>query len=366
MSNFWLNKIKKAILLSKTAAGRIALKRMAMEKVLNAAVPLTGILNGWSFWKPVIIGIEPTNRCNINCIMCGRRYWDKESNPLGDMPIELFREKILPFLYPQQRIVLQGFGEPLLGKSFFEMLKECKDKECYVQFNTNGLLLKKYARRFVEMSVDTVIISIDGIKSFSEIRGIKLDSIIDGVRELNSVKYELKKSNPSIQFEFVAMEKNVSELLDLVDMAYSLRVGSILVVHAVIHSKKLTDQSLFNHSEEAQTYFKEALLRAEKKGINIHLPPLTDTVKFCEQPFQLLFVNWNGEVRPCCSAMINEKNTLKLGSVKNSSLKSLWNSRQMRQLRMALLGRGDMPTFCRRCPMRNISLESHVRILPKG
>ena len=58
------------------------------------------------------------------------------------------------------------------------------------------------------MSVDTVIISIDGIKSFSEIRGIaKLDSSPDGVRELNSVKYEFKKSNPSIQFEFVAMEK---------------------------------------------------------------------------------------------------------------------------------------------------------------
>ncbi|MCX7662051.1 MAG: SPASM domain-containing protein, partial [Candidatus Omnitrophica bacterium] len=68
-------------------------------------------------------------------------------------------------------------------------------------------------------------------------------------------------------------------------------------------------------------------------------------------------------VKPCCIASIDEKDTLSLGNLEEFSLSSLWNSRQMRQLRISLLRKKNVPNFCKNCIMYINSLESHIRIL---
>lgn len=360
-----VDKIGKVLSLARTSSGRAKLREVIKYKIFNISLPLIGICGGWNFWKPAV-GIEPTNRCNLNCVMCARRYWDKEFNRLGDMSMELFKDKILPFLRPAQRVTLQCFGEPLLAKHFFEMLSECKKKRCNVNFTTNGTLLKKYARKLVELETDSITISLDGIGSFRDIRGVEIHSVIAGIQELNSIKRELKVKHPAIQIEFVAMQQNVRELPTLVDLAYRLEIKHIIVVHVVIHSKQLINQSLFLHTDTANKYFNEALIRAQELGIQIHLPPLRKTVKFCRQPFELIFINWNGDVRPCCAATINEENTLRLGNLEDSSLEDMWNSSWIRELRRALLGRKQLPEFCKRCAFRVYSLQSHIRILKNG
>jgi radical SAM protein with 4Fe4S-binding SPASM domain len=361
-----LNKIRKNLALIKTTSSRSKLRRAFNEKIFRLSVPLVGICAGWSFWKPRIVGIEPTNRCNLNCIMCARRYWNTEENPSGDMSIELFKEKIFPFLTSRQVVVLQCFGEPLLGAHFFEMLNECKNKGCEVHFTTNGLLLRKYARKLIESEADLIKVSIDGIKSFKNIRGVEIDSIIEGVQELNALKRQWGKSSPVFAIQFVAMKQNISELPELIELAHKLEIEAIGVVYAVVHSKQLIDQSLFVHTEVANKYFKEARLKARKLGIRISLPLLKETAKFCYQPFEIIFINWNGDVRPCCATTINEENSIKLGNLKYSSLPELWNNLQMRKLRMALLRGKRLHGFCKRCAMRVNSLASHTRILKKN
>jgi len=361
-----LDKIRKAFSLIKTPAGRKKLKKAINDEIFKASFPLIGICGGRNFWKPRIIGIEPTNQCNLNCIMCPRRYWDEERNLLGDMSMGLFKDKILPFLNPSQTVHLYCLGEPLLGQHFFEMLSECKNKGCTVHFNTNGLLLKKYARKLVELGTDSITVSIDGIKSFKNIRGVEIDLIIDGIQELNLIKRQLNREYPIIHIEFVAMRQNISELPELVDVAYKLGIKAIGVVHAIIHSRQLIDQSLFMHIELANKYFNEAFLKAQKLGIRINLPPLKETVKFCHQPFEIIFINWNGDVRPCCGSTMNEEICIKLGNLEDFSLPEFWNSFQMRKLRIALLRGKHLPELCRKCPMRIYSLESHTWILKNG
>ncbi|MBL7196666.1 MAG: SPASM domain-containing protein [Candidatus Omnitrophica bacterium] len=345
-------------------------KERSKKKILNAMFKLsfivTGIACGWAFYKPRVIGIEPTNRCNLNCVMCARRYWDEENNKPGDMSIELFRNKIFPFLSGREKIILQCFGEPLLAEYFFEMLNESKKKGCSVAFDTNGLLLKKYARRLVELETDYIGISIDGIKSFKNIRGVEIDSIVEGIKEINFIKHELKKMFPILNIDFVAMEQNVSELPDLVDFANNLKIERITVVHAVIHSKKLINQSLFLHPETAKKYFYEAQSKAKKLKIKLNLPSLKMTTRFCSQPFELMFIKWNGDVVACCSNTIYEDNALMLGNLSESSLPQLWNNSQMCKIRMAQLGMRRLPEFCRNCAVRVCSLESHTRVLKGG
>ena len=361
-----MNKIKKVFSLIRTPDGRRKLKKAVNQEIFKISLPLIGICNGWNFWKPRIIGIEPTNRCNLECVMCARKYWNNADNSVGDMSMELFKGKISPFLNYGQTVILQCFGEPLLGEHFFKMLNECKKRGCEVQFNTNGTLLKKYARKLVELKTDRITVSIDGVESFKRIRGIEIDSIVDGIRELNLIKQQLNSKHPIIHIEFVAMRQNILELPEIVDLAYGLDIEVIKVTHAVIHTRQLIDQSLFMYFDIADKYFKEAHFKAKKLGIELHLPPLKEEVKFCRQPFEMIFINWDGDVRPCCNSTINEENSIKLGNLKNFSIPNLWNNPQMRKLRIALLRIKGLPEFCKMCPMRVYSSESHKRILKNG
>lgn len=329
----------------------------------NAFLPLTAICNGWSFLSPRFVGIEPTNRCSLNCIMCARSYWDSRDNKLGDMPVELFENKVLPFLRPKQTVNLQCQGEPLLAEHFFEMAGLLKLRGCKVIFTSNGTLFKQYARKIVESGIDSVTVSIDGIKSLERIRNININLLTDGIREINLLKQELKRNYPGISIHFVAMKDNVQELPDLVDLAHQLKIKVINVIRLVIHSGGLSEQNIFKHMDLAKKYFNIAYHKAKKMGIRINLPALKGKIRFCRQPFEAIYINWNLDVRPCCSATINEKDTLKLGNLNDASLDELWNGRMMRKLRLAVLRNRRLPEFCKNCPMRIYSSESHIRIL---
>ena len=343
--------------------GCLKLGRLFYEWLRGILIPKTRFFDGRFFLKPRLIGIEPTNRCNLNCIMCVRRVWDKEANPLGDMSIELFNNKILPFLGPFQTVNLQCLGEPLLAVSFFMMLKAWKEKGCRVIFTTNGIMLKQYAAELVNLSVDAITVSIDGVKSLKKIRGIEIGQVIEGIRGFQEQARGLRRPCPELNINFVVMRDNLEDLPDLVSLAHTLEIKAITVIQAVIHSKELLEQSIFSHIDSARRYFNIAAGKARELGVRLSLPPLEERPLTCLEPFTTLYINWNGDVRPCCIATINEKDTLKLGNIRDSSLPELWNGLMMRKLRLSLLRGNDLYPFCRNCSLRASSLKTHTRIL---
>lgn len=341
----------------------MTLGRIAYEWLAGILIPKTKFLGGYFFLKPRLIGIEPTNRCNLNCVMCVRQSWDEEANRLGDMPEDLFKEKILPFLNFLQTVNLQCLGEPLLAELFFMMVKACKEKHCRVKFTTNGIMLKRYAIDIVNSGVDELTISIDGVKSLKKIRGIDIGLLIGGIQAVQSTAISLGKSCPELNINFVVMRDNLQELPDVVDLAHTLNIKSVTVIHAVIHSRELLEQNIFRHKVIARQYFDIAYAKALKSGVMLSLPPLEEKDNFCLEPFSTLYINWNGDVRPCCIATINERDTLKLGNLKDFSIPQLWNGGRIRQLRLSLLRGSNLFSFCRDCSLRACSLKSHTRIL---
>lgn len=335
----------------------------AYEWLRGILIPKAKFLGGYFFLKPRLIGIEPTTRCNLNCLMCVRRAWDKETNQLGDMSADLFKNKILTFLNSLQTVNLQCLGEPLLAETFFMMVEACKKKGCRVIFTTNGIMLKKDAARVINSGVDAITLSIDGIKSLKKIRGIEIGLVIEGILRLQSAAESLRRPCPQLNINFVAMQDNLEELPDLVDLAHTLKIKAITVIPAVIHSRELLAQSIFNHLDIARRYFTLARDKAGELGVRLSLPPIEEMIRPCLEPFTTLYINWNGDVRPCCMATINEKDTLKLGNLNNSSLSELWNGPMMRRLRLSLLRGDDLWTFCQNCPSRSSSFKTYTRIL---
>ena len=78
---------------------------------------------------------------------------------------------------------------------------------------TNGLLLLKRAGELTDL--DLLSVSVDGIKSYKELRGIDLADVLEGIRAAQQAGHE-------ILMNCVISGKNVGELEDLVHLAESL------------------------------------------------------------------------------------------------------------------------------------------------
>lgn len=104
--------------------------------------------------------IEITNKCNLNCKMCFRRFW---KDPLGEMDFERFKEileqlKEFPLL---ETVYLGGIGEPTIHPDFVKVIKLIKKAGYRLEFGTNGTQLANYANDLINYGVDKIMVSID-------------------------------------------------------------------------------------------------------------------------------------------------------------------------------------------------------------
>jgi radical SAM protein with 4Fe4S-binding SPASM domain len=109
------------------------------------------------------------------------------------------------------------------------------------------------------------------------------------------------------------------------------------------NSKKLTDKK----SNLGYNYNSTRPLKIEIDDLTDrqkHL--LLDSKQFCIYPWIHLYVEPNGRVFPCCGSTYNDSS--KLGNTNQTSLKEIWNSDQIKQVRQNMLN--DRPIeSCRRC-----------------
>lgn len=348
-------------LFSKT--GRNTIRRALRHDLSVPLFYIQSIFSKSYLPAPASVNIEITNRCNLKCLMCARRYWDSEANPLGDMTFEFFEKNVLPHLKSSQHVNLQGVGESLISESFLPILKACKKIGCATSFITNGVSLKKYADTLVENRIEEVRFSIDGTESMKKIRNIDLDKVLEAIDSVNESKRIYNSNLPKIYINYVLTRDTLPELPKLIEIVGRRDITKIVVMHLIIHDVKMVDQSVIPNYLETVEYLKVAESIAKKYGIALELPPSPGTKCKCYQPFRMIYVNWYGDVRPCCMSTINEEGALLVGNLKGSSLSSLWNSDYMHILRKSLISERNMPDMCVHCPMRVYDLKSHIHPL---
>ena len=87
---------------------------------------------------PREVFIETTRACNLRCVQCALSQPDYEAGTLKGEALV----RILPFLRKYRPFVhLNGHGETLLCKHFFDMYEAVVESGCNVGFQTNGILL---------------------------------------------------------------------------------------------------------------------------------------------------------------------------------------------------------------------------------
>jgi len=149
---------------------------------------------------PVSIQVEPTNYCNIDCVMCAR----SKKRSSGHMSMDVFKRIADESLTAGTiRICLYNMGEPLLNPNivqFVAYFKErvrgfkfdspCLPREIHIQ--TNGTTLNRdLSDGLMKAGLDHLSLSIDGAtpEKFEEIRrGANFTKVINNLDKAGAIR----------------------------------------------------------------------------------------------------------------------------------------------------------------------------------
>ena len=183
--------------------------------------------------KPVLknLFLEVTSRCNARCEHCGSSCGDFISKDEIELSYLKDTLKEISEHYDASQILLNVTGgEPFIRKDLFELMEYAVSLGFKWGVTSNGMLIdEKLVKKIEDTKMDTISISIDGLKETHEkFRKVpnSFDKILKGIKLLQNVPY-IK----TIQVTTVANKKNINELEDLYKLLIDIGIKNWRVVN---------------------------------------------------------------------------------------------------------------------------------------
>lgn len=160
--------------------------------------------------RPLILSHGINSKCNLHCKFCP--YWKEDRG-------EMSRGEVFSLLEEAKSLGIMLYNawtvEPLLRKDLPEILGYAHHLGMITSLVTNGVLLKKRAEELSDL--DYLSVSVDGIESYEEMRGVKLDKVLDGIKEA-------RDREVITVINCVISGKNLDEIEELIHLAQELGV----------------------------------------------------------------------------------------------------------------------------------------------
>jgi len=280
--------------------------------------------------KPITVWVEPTNRCNIKCVMCPNPEIPK--GDLGFMDMDLYKNIIDQVQDYAAAIELLFAGESLLHKKIFDMIEYAKSKGIQVVTSTNGTLLGKRKDDLLNSGLDRLNIAFDGYnkETFEKIRvGAKFDSVFGQTIEFLEEKKRRNLKHPYVVI--TTLEVGLDEYDDVEKQRKEF--------HSHFDNLPI-DEFISKQPNTWGGYFKETEDWNHQK-----LKPTFDP---CSHLWSSMSIHWDGIVVPCCFDFFNE---LILGNVKEKSIEEIWNDKPIVDFRKSMLDGSylDLNPLCEKC-----------------
>lgn len=310
--------------------------------------------------------IEVTSRCNLQCRLCGQSLYP---GPRGDMSLGTF-ERLEPIFSRTTEVALFGAGEPLLHPHYFSMLERVKAHGNLVYVTTNGTLLDEATcRKIVRGGIDILSISVDGAcaATFNHLRrGADFDRVVENIRRTVMTRESMGSARPRVTFNFVATRLNLPELPELVRLAHRLKVDRISVA-PLIEWDRIREETI-RAPEKGLRHIELAGALAGELGIGLDVSPAVIASirereegrrspdapappaggprrKLCSAPWEMIQVNLDGGIRPCCFP------SRVLGDINKEGFDTLWDGPAYTAFRRKLRS-GTPPDECVGCAAR--------------
>lgn len=164
------------------------------------------------------INIIITHKCNLMCKHCymNAGNMDFEETNIIFSKFKCVIQKIKEM--GVKEIMLTG-GECTISPIFFEMLEYCKKNKIKPTVFTNGFTFDKKIINYV----DDYCLSLDGLEdNHNYLRGTP-----KGFKKtIDTIKY-LQQKGKNVTIQVTVTERNLSEILDIIDLLNSLKIKNI-------------------------------------------------------------------------------------------------------------------------------------------
>jgi|WetSurMetagenome_2_1015567.scaffolds.fasta_scaffold38266_4 MoaA/NifB/PqqE/SkfB family radical SAM enzyme len=333
-------------------------------------VRISNIANGLHLRQPVThlakVYIEPTSRCNLDCITCIRRSWNET---LGEMSPAIFSKIIddLRCFYPPPDILLGGHGEPLSHPHIVDMLRQAKAIGSSVELITNGTLLTPLlSQKLIDAGLDTLWVSLDGAnpESYADVRlGAAFAEVLANLAEFRRLRwnkhyhaYNDHHLKPRLGIEFVAMKRNIKDLSAVIKIAVQLGARRFMVTNVLPYTQEMRDEILYSRSlgnslfgfnplsldmpkMDMDALDDDAVHPAMLRGLPLRLAKGTliernDRCPFIEKG--AIAIRCDGQVSPCLPLLHDHRTYLdrferslrhySVGDISQQPLSEIWNN----------------------------------------
>jgi MoaA/NifB/PqqE/SkfB family radical SAM enzyme len=271
---------------------------------------------------PMHLDIETTNICNLRCPMCPRTILlaDNEFSDLGYMSREDYKSIIDQAVSNgAYSIKLNYLGEPLSHPDVVWHVEYAKNAGIVdVLMNSNASLLsKKMSEDLLSAGLDGMFVSFDAVDpgEYEKQRaGTSIGKVIDNVYKFSRLRKEIR---PECQ----------------------LRLSMVMY----------RDQKWLKQFEALKVMWSEHV-DAVGYGYyhdraNVEYPNVPGF--YCAQPFQRMFLKYNGNVTICC---VDDTDKTIVGDWREMNLRDIWNGDLYKNIRHNHAnGSYQKITMCKKC-----------------
>lgn len=355
---------QRALIKGVTVGAKI--KRRLKQKKENSndyhKIPLAaGILHGRrAFTGPEQVVIDPTNRCNLQCVSCWLYSpFLNEDKPRSDwLKRELSKDILMRLiddlaLLQTKKIRFTGGGEPFLYSNLLDVIDYARKKGMAVALTTNfGMASKNQIQRLIDLGIEELAISLWAANpdTYQKVHPGTKAAYFETIRENLLYLKEQRNSLPRVTFANVIMNSNYDDFEAMYRFGIECGADAIYFTLADVFSHQ-TDQFLLNDNERKQLLNKA--LRIKEKNQNermIELEFFDGFIKRLSVPEEEFkrglydkgevqripcYVGWffsrilaDGSVAPCCRGVKKI-----MGNINKQSFQDIWFSQQYNEFR---------------------------------
>jgi MoaA/NifB/PqqE/SkfB family radical SAM enzyme len=272
--------------------------------------------------------------------------------------------------------------EPLLYKDLFKFAKYVRQSGLDIAITTNGILLKKFAKDFVESEVNNIWVSIDGpVRTHNYIRGIPqiFQKAKAGILEIEKYKKELGKENPKLNINFTISNFNYDKIDAFMKDIIDLKPKTVTISHYNYVTKEMAEEHNFKYGDIVKTTtscvsavnlkeIKPAVLLKELNKVKKNYqaktnlgfspdlttekqifdfynnPHIVIAQKACRAPWTIAQILANGDLTISTRCF-----NMSLGNINKTTFEEAWNSAEFRKFRKIMKKQGMFVPACTRC-----------------
>lgn len=300
---------------------------------------------------PMIIDVEPTNACNLDCLFCARQVMTR---PLKILPLELVHKLVDEVAEHRDisSIRFSGWGEPTLHPDIAEMVQLCGERDILTHLTTNAVKLDdRLSLELLEAGLNKIKFSLQGLTDaeYERMRRDKgagggYDTVVSHIERFVALRNELGvpchvQVSVSMlkreQDDQAAQQAFYDRWFPLVDSIWGLgKVG-------IYGGKPLLTS--FQRIKDLDTVAVEDISSGRPtRGTDVNRG------QQCAEVYTKVSVGADGALKACCDDVDNQ---LVIGSLGRNSIADVWGGEALNELRASLKS-GDparVPDFCQNC-----------------